>query len=278
MANATLPKGEGTIILDEEESATISKVAVRLPVFWPEETELWFAQLEGQFTICGIMDDDTKYAYVFTRVELQQTREIRDVIRNPPSTGKYKAIKTALIQRLLDPQELRIRKLMEHEEIGDRKPSQFLRHLSTLAGAAVSDKLIRTLWLSRLPPQTQAILATRKGDNLQDIADQAVRIDEVNDRALVLTTAQPSTSTTASPPTWTEQISKLTQQVAALTAQMTKLNKQSRRERSRSRTRGHARSRHRSKAITPEGVCCYHRRFGEEARKCTQPCTYTKKD
>lgn len=163
---------------------------------------------------------------------------------------------------------------MEHEEIGDRRPSQFLRHLSTLAGAAASDELIRTLWLSRLPPQTQAILATRKGDNLQDIAEQADRIHEVNDRALVLATTQPSASTTPAPPNWVEQMSKLTQQVAALTAQMTRLNKQSRRERSRSRSRDQARNR--SRAATPEGVCYYHRRFGEEARKCTQPCTYTK--
>lgn len=91
MTNATPRQGEGTIILDDDDSATVRKVAVRLPVFWPEEPELWFAQLEGQFTICGITDDDTRYAYVLSRIEPQQAREIRDVIKKPPSTAITRA-------------------------------------------------------------------------------------------------------------------------------------------------------------------------------------------
>ncbi|KYN42049.1 hypothetical protein ALC56_03518, partial [Trachymyrmex septentrionalis] len=36
------------------------------------------------------------------------------------------------------------RRLLEHEEIGDRKPSQFLRHLRNLAGYVSEDKV---LWI-----------------------------------------------------------------------------------------------------------------------------------
>jgi len=52
-----MPKKEAIIIEDEE--THISKIAVRIP---PEEPELWFMQLEGQFTLCGITDDEAKYA------------------------------------------------------------------------------------------------------------------------------------------------------------------------------------------------------------------------
>ncbi|EFN66119.1 hypothetical protein EAG_10639, partial [Camponotus floridanus] len=34
---------------------------VRIPPFWPENPELLFAQLEGQFTLGAITDDDVRY-------------------------------------------------------------------------------------------------------------------------------------------------------------------------------------------------------------------------
>jgi len=221
-----MPKKEAIIIDDEE--TLISKIAVRIPPFWSEEPELWFMQLEGQFTLCGISDDEAKYAYVLSKIEPKQAREIKDIITRPPTTDKYRTLKLVLIQRLTDSQEQRIRQLLDREELGDRKLSQFLRHLSTLAGSTVPTELIRTLWLGRLPPQIQAILATRAGDRLEDVADQADRIYEIGTKAVVATTSQspgqqqPSTSQS----TAEAQIMMLTKQMAALTVQMSKLTKE----------------------------------------------------
>jgi len=227
-----MPKKESTIIVDDDD-ANINRVAMRIPSFWPDDPELWFAQLEGQFALSIITDDDVKYGYVLSKLEPRQAREIKDVITNPPSSNKYSAIKSALIQRLTDSQEQRIRQLLEREELGDRKPSQFLRHLSTRAGTTVSDDLLRTLWLGRLPPQTQAILATRKSDKLQNVAEQADRIHEINSRALVLATEHPPAATASSPQNaWTAQMEALTQQVATLTEQMTNMAKELRKRRS----------------------------------------------
>ncbi|KMQ83871.1 hypothetical protein RF55_18896 [Lasius niger] len=197
----------------------IGRLAVKAPPFWPEEPELWFAQIEGQFTLGGITQDATKYSYVVSHIETRYAREIRDIITQPPANGKYEAVKKALIQRLTATQEQRIRQLIEHEELGDRKPSQFLRYLRTLADANLPNELLRTLWLGRLPTQIQVILATRTEDRLEDIAEQADRIAEVTSRATVAaTTATTSTSTSSS--TWEDQIKLLTQQVAKLTQQV----------------------------------------------------------
>jgi len=57
-----MPKKEAIIIDDDE--THVSKIAVRILPFWPEEPELWFMQLEGQFTLCGITEDEAKYAHV----------------------------------------------------------------------------------------------------------------------------------------------------------------------------------------------------------------------
>ncbi|XP_025270816.1 uncharacterized protein LOC112639866 [Camponotus floridanus] len=206
-----MPKKENTIIVKDDE--TVNRVAVRIPPFWPENPELWFAQLEGQFTLGAITDDDVRYGYVLSKLEPRQAKEIKDVITNPPSSNKYSAIKHALIQRLTDSQEQRIR-------------NDSLRRLITL-------------WLGRLPPQIQAILATRKGDKLQDMAEQADRIHEVDSRALVLAIdLRPATAAvaaaTSSQNTLTTQMEALTLQVATLTEQLTNMAKELRRGRSRS--------------------------------------------
>ena len=260
------------------EALRVDKISVMIPQFWPDEPELWFAQAEGQFSICKITEDDMRYAYILSKLEPKHAREIKDVITNPPPNDKYGAIKRALIQRLTVPQEQRIRQLLEQEEIGDRKPSQFLRHLRTLAGMSVPGELLRTLWLGRLPAQTQAILATRGHDDLEEVAEQADRIHEIGNRAVVLATTASSTNT---PTSMEAQIEALRGQVATLTTKLTQMNKQFRRDKSRDRQR--ERTRNRSKSQTregqtkkprQEGVCYYHRRFGSQAEKCTKPCTY----
>ncbi|GFY40222.1 transposon Tf2-6 polyprotein [Trichonephila inaurata madagascariensis] len=60
-------------------------------------------------------------------------------------------------------------------ELGDRHPSDLLRQMKSLAGSSISDELIKSLWLQRLPQQTQAILSISK-DSLNNIAEMADKI------------------------------------------------------------------------------------------------------
>jgi len=52
----------------EKDESHITKIAVRIPPFWPEESELWFTA-GSQFTLCGINDDEAKYAHVLSKIE-----------------------------------------------------------------------------------------------------------------------------------------------------------------------------------------------------------------
>ena len=68
--------------------------------------------------------------------------------------------------------------LLSHEEMGDREPSQFLRHLKALA-PDVPDDFLRTIWASRLPPHVQAILAGQTEGSMDSASQLADRICEV---------------------------------------------------------------------------------------------------
>ncbi|XP_077262041.1 uncharacterized protein LOC143897329 [Temnothorax americanus] len=263
--------GNGRIQITEE---SVSKVAIRIPPFWSDEPELWFAQLEGQFVLSGVTQDSTKYSYAISQLDSRQIKEIKDVITQPPEADKYGTVKRALVQRMSVSQEQRTRQLLEHEELGDRRPTQFLRHLRTLAGENIPDSLLRTLWLGRLPTTMQTVLATRAEDPLNSVAEQADRIHEMTNKAVVAATA-----TSAVPKESLEaQIQALTKQVAQLSTRLSRdKSRQRGNDRSRSRSRSQSRNRGTSKGKKDDKNdkhCYYHNRFGEKAKKCTQPCTY----
>lgn len=238
--------------------AHVHRVAIRVPPFWPEKPAVWFAQIEGQFAISGITADATKYNYVISSLEPRYAAEIEDIIIDPPAVGKYDRLKQELIARLSLSQEQQIRRLLEGEELGDRKPSQFLRHLRSLAGAAVSDVVVRSLWTSRLPANVQAILSAQTDSSLDTAAQLADKIIEVIPRSHVASTSTPSS-----------EVTELRSQVEELRLQLAQLQHASR-PHSRSRTgRSRSRSRHRP------GICWYHNCFGDRAKKCVAPCNFS---
>lgn len=188
-----------------------------------------------------------------------------------PTTGRQIRGAEAGTGTAATTQEQRTKQLLEHEELGDRRPSQFLRHLRTLAGTSVPDSLIRTLWLGRLPAQMQVSLATRAEDRLDEVAEQADRILEISGRTTVAAASSVLSKNPGGSGNMEKQIRKLTKQVAALTASLGRLESWRGRSRERSRTGGRGRSKSRD---TEDGVCFYHGRFRDKATKCTKPCAY----
>lgn len=162
------------------ENADVFRVGVKVPPFWAEEPDIWFAQVEGQFSISGITSDVTKFNYVIGHLDNLHSREVKDIIVNPPPTEKYEKLKSELIKRLSASKENKIKQLLMHEELGDRKPSQFLRHLQSLAGLNVPDDFLRTIWISRLPHGIQTVLAGQASTaSLENLADLADRVNDL---------------------------------------------------------------------------------------------------
>ncbi|GBP92944.1 hypothetical protein EVAR_84047_1 [Eumeta japonica] len=78
-----------------------------------------------------------------------------------------------------DSKERKLKQLLMHEELGDRKPSQFFRHLQGLAGPDISKDLLITIWTSRLPQNIQTVIARQIAPTLELLADLADQVHEI---------------------------------------------------------------------------------------------------
>ncbi|XP_028043205.1 uncharacterized protein LOC114252776 [Bombyx mandarina] len=160
---------------------SVCRVAIKLPPFWPDRPAIWFAQVEAQFSISGISADLTKFNYVIAQLDTRVIGEVDDIILQPPPEDKYGRLKSELIRRLSASEEQRVRQLVSDIELGERRPSQFLRHLRSLTGNTLTDEnLLRQLWMRRLPQHFQAILAAQSELSLDKVAELADNILEVS--------------------------------------------------------------------------------------------------
>jgi hypothetical protein len=252
---------------------------VRLPPFWAERPGPWFAQAEAQFHLAGITSELTKFYHVVSQLDIRCIAEVEDLVSAPPPINPFTTLKAELIKRLCPSSDQRTRQLFTLEEMGDRKPSQFLRHLRSLA-PDIPDNYLRILWTSRLSPNVQVILAGMHEVGLDAAAACADRIVE--------TVSPPAVASASAGPDLTalfETVKELSCQVADLSRQMASLTmersylgpreRQSRRPQSNNRRRSSSRGNSGPGGDTNKSWCYYHRRFGNQAQRCTQPCTYS---
>ncbi|XP_077293182.1 uncharacterized protein LOC143916133 [Arctopsyche grandis] len=145
------------------------------PPFWAENPQIWFAQMEASFEAARITSENTRYCRTIACLPREVMTEIWDIHVAPPKLKRYTFLKKEILERLGVGQRQRHRRLLEREEIGDRKPSQFLRDLRILAAQEMSEDLLRTTWESRLPEGLSLQLAMSDETDLDKLARKADR-------------------------------------------------------------------------------------------------------
>lgn len=81
------------------EEPSINRVSVKVPPFWDENPEIWFAQVEAQFANAGVIADLSRFNTVVAAIETKILTQITDAVLQPPETDKYLNLKTVLLER-----------------------------------------------------------------------------------------------------------------------------------------------------------------------------------
>lgn len=261
------------------EQGAINRINIKIPPFWHDCPEIWFAQVEAQFAVGDVRSDRQRFNTVVGSIESQVLRQVSEAVLTPPEQNKYENLKRLIIERFAESAQTKIQKLLSALTLGDQKPSQLLAEMRRLGGTTVSDELMRTLWLKTLPQHIRAILATSDGDLSQQAA-LADKVMEVSQGACVQNVAQQSTFVPHGESALEKQIAQLTRAVELLThhsrSNETSSPSANHRNRSHSRSRFSqaSRSRQASPTNAPSAVCWYHSKFGNKATRCVDPCVF----
>ena len=215
----------------------VQAVSLKLPEFWTDKPEVWFARVEAQFGTKNITVDQTKFDYVVSSLDNATAGEVEPILKTPPAADKYDALKAALLAAFGKTQAQKDSELLAIMGLGDMKPTALLRRLQSLNSDPAT--LFRAHFLALLPSEVRSILAGREITELADLAKAADRVMEARG---------------------------LDSHVAPVTAQAAHAISNARRPRNRQGGGDIEENR--------EGnhVCFYHVRYGKEARRCQPWC------
>ena len=75
-----------------------ANVSMKLPTFWPDAAEVWFAQADTQFAIRNVTVSKTKFNHGVAVLPQEVASQILDLIRSPPAGDPYSFLRERLIK------------------------------------------------------------------------------------------------------------------------------------------------------------------------------------
>ncbi|CAB0045137.1 unnamed protein product, partial [Trichogramma brassicae] len=128
---------------------------------------------------------------ILTVLNPETISEVSDIIRAPPAQDKYTTLKDAIVARLTDSPDTQLHKLLGTIELGDKKPSQLLLQMRTLAGARASNDILRVRWLDLLPDSTRRLLTIIKNQTIDELAAVADELHAVGPSVMATEVGRP---------------------------------------------------------------------------------------
>jgi len=235
-------------------AAQVNNVAVKLPDFWVADPDMWFFQAEAAFRNARITQSRTKFDHVVMRLPEAVSIALRALLLSvdDDTADPYGLLKQKLTTTYGKTRWQRAFALLDHPDLGDRRPSAMMAEMIALLPAgAQPDTLFLALFLRRLPPSMRDHLAGADNDTADEMAAHADLL-------------------------WDARNS---QQVAAVETPVAAVRPYSPGRQGRSPDRRHQ-QRSKSRQQTPHqdrrdnGWCRNHRRLGSQTRNCIAPCSY----
>ncbi|GFU86145.1 hypothetical protein TNCV_368031 [Trichonephila clavipes] len=235
--------------------------------------------LEGVHPSIGISSDDTKYSALVANLDAETLSYVSDIVLSPPNSDKYHTLSQRLITQFSDSETQKIKKLLTDLQLGDEKPSHLSRKMKELSNGQLQDDFLQSLWLQRMPQHIQTVLSASSEplDKLAIIADKVSEVVGASSTICAATTIPPpSQSSSCSVQPTMDSLARQIQELSLQVAELTRERNSSRHQQySSDRRRSHSRSRSVNRG---SGICYYHRRYKEQARKCVSPCAFVQKN
>ena len=240
-------------------------VAVKLPPFWPDNIDVWFAQVESQFRIKGVSSQQTKFDYVVQAMSQSDMVKVIDLIKDPPSVDPFSALKLRLTSMYTLTEYARYEAFVSLPMSGDMLPSALMaKMLSYLPADHKPCWFVRCAFLHRLPAEIRCHLVD---DVTEDPLKLALRADRIY-RSRV--TPSPAVNAVSSHPD--EQTINAVRQP---TKPPTNRRSVSRSPGFRRSQTPHSGSTWSQRSESPDSTCWYHRKHGDKAEKCKAPCSWS---
>lgn len=222
-----------------EAEAQATHVAVKLPQFWAKNPRTWFVQVEATFRRAKITQESTRFDYVLENLPPEVVDTIHAIV-DDPGEDPYTRVKAKLLGTYSTSKHQAMWAIMDLPELQeDQKPSQLLDTMLAMlpTGVQPTENFFEALYLRKLPVNIRGAVMAAKFDSLEALAWQADIIWSSSER-----------------PAPTNAI----------------------RDRPHSPARHGSKQHKRAAKPRPHGqVCHFHKKFGNEARRCQAPCAFS---
>lgn len=249
---------------------------VKMQAFYESEPELWFIVVESQFAARKITNEKTRYSHVVANLNCATASQVKDLLKTPFAEGHYEKLKQKLISIYAETASEKFRKLISNADIGDKKPSQFLSYMKSLADNSITDDFIKKLWIQRLPAASRAVLSASK-DNLDDLAKMADSMWEVSDRFSMNAIKVEKDPLESKIDKLASTLEKLAQRINGIDKKEHISRRDSTPHKNRSRSKSMQSRDSSSSSSSTHELCWFHHKYGDAAKKCREPCNFNTK-
>ncbi|GBN14597.1 hypothetical protein AVEN_25809-1 [Araneus ventricosus] len=94
-----MPETKPEVSPSVELGSQLSRIAYKAPVFWENDPEVWFFQVEPHFVIAGFSNNSIKFHAVIAALNSNVLSCVRDIVKNPPFENGYIALKDRVLQQ-----------------------------------------------------------------------------------------------------------------------------------------------------------------------------------
>ena len=240
-----------------------SQHKLRIPDFYVGKPRLWFIQLEAQFNLANVFDDNSKFFHVIASLPAEVASRVDFIIENPPNNNnRYFILKEALLKAYEKSSLELCAQALTMASLGDRSPSQLMSDLMDLIPRdhkSVICPFVVALFVEKLPSDIRLGLNI---DNIESYELLAAQADALMARRLKSSNQ-------------INNVQGVNQQIQDGMEEDLEINNVNRFKKKFGKRKSEdkpAQAKYQNQNNSDK--CWYHEKFGNNATKCVKPCIF----